>query len=66
VSYKEARDLYQERHGKTVKNPWIAHIKNDHGKTSSQSPKRKGDYKYPCPDDVRPKLEKILKDLKMI
>ena len=39
---------------------------SDHGKTHGQSSARKGDYKYPCPNDVRPKLEKVLKELKML
>lgn len=66
MGYAEARDLYKKRHGKVLKNSWIAHILSDHGKTSHKSPSRKGDFKYPCPDEARPKLEKILKELKMI
>jgi hypothetical protein len=53
LGYREAREAYKKKYNKAVK-------------TSSQSPKREGDYKYPCPDEVRPKLEKILKELKMI
>ena len=35
-------------------------------KTSRTSPLRTGDYKYPCPDSVKPKLEKIMKKLGVI
>ena len=66
MGYAEARELYQKKYGKSLKNSWIAHILNDHGKTKRISPFRKGNYKYPCPDDVRPNLEKVLKTLKMI
>ncbi|PHY08245.1 MAG: hypothetical protein CK527_07130 [Nitrosarchaeum sp.] len=66
MGYAEARELYKQRHYKVLKNSWIANVLGDHGKTSRKSITRKGNYKYPCPDDVRLKLEKILKELKMI
>jgi len=66
MGYTEARILYKKKYGKALKNSWIAHVLSDHGKTRSKSPTRKGDYKYPCPADVRPNLEKLLKDLKML
>ena len=62
-------ESYPIRNIKTIpppENSWIAQVLNDHGKTRSKSPARKGDYKYPCPNDARPKLEKVLKELKMI
>ena len=66
MGYAEAKEAYKKKHGKVLKNSWIAQILNENGKTKGQSPARQGDYKYPCPSDVRPKLEKVLKDLKMI
>ena len=66
MSYKQAQELFKERHGKTAKTSWIADIKSEHGKTSGPSPNRQGDYKYPCPEADRPNVTKILKDLKMI
>jgi len=66
MGYKEARELYKQKHNKALKNSWIAHVLSDHGKTHGKSPARRGDYKYPCPDEIRPKLEKILKELKML
>lgn len=66
MGYKEVSELYKKRHGKLAKSSWIAHVLSDHGKTHSKSPRRKGNYAYPCPDEERSKLEKILKELKMI
>lgn len=66
MGYAEARDAYKKKYGKALKNSWIAHVLNDHGKTRGKSPTRKGDYKYPCPDDVRSNLERLLKELKML
>ena len=66
MGYAEARELYKKKHNKAMKNSWIANVLSDHGKTNGKSPARKGDYKYPCHKDVRTKLEKILKQLKMI
>ena len=66
MGYAEARELHQKKYGKSLKNSWVTDILNVHGKTKRLSPLRKSDYKYPCPGDVRPNLEKILKALKMI
>ena len=66
MGYQEVHDLYKKRFGKHVKNSWIANVLSDHGKTKGKSPNRKGPYKYPCPAEVRPNLEKILKELKML
>ena len=66
MGYAEARESYKKKYNKALKNSWISNILSDHGKTHGKSPARKGDYKYPCPNDVKPKLEKILKELKMI
>ena len=66
MTYKEAHDLYKKKFGQHVKSSYIAHILNSYGKTRGKAPSRKGDYKYPCPEKVRPNLEKVLKELKMI
>jgi len=62
MSYKEIIDACKEK-GFTPKSSYIAHVKNLNGKPTIKSPARKGDYKYPCPDKIRPKLEKIMKKL---
>jgi hypothetical protein len=65
MSYREIIEECKKE-GFTPKTSYIAHIKNIHGKTSRTSPLRTGDYKYPCPDSVKPKLEKIMKKLDVI
>ena len=67
VTYAQAQMIYKERHGRTVKTCWIADIKRRHGKTKCQASNRIGPRpKYPCPGDVRPDLERILRELAMI
>ena len=66
MGYVEVREDYKKKYSKSLKNSWIAHVLSNSGKTRGRAPSRRGDYKYPCPSDVRPKLEKILKDQKMI
>jgi hypothetical protein len=66
VTYKEAHDLYKKKYGTHIKSSYIADILSSHGKTTRKSPSRKGGYRYPCPAKVKPNLERILKELKMI
>lgn len=66
VTYKEAIDLYRKKYNGHVRSSYIADLLHAHGKTKRKSTSRKGDIKYPCPKEVRPNLEKILKELKMI
>jgi len=67
MTYKQAQIVYEKRYDSTVKTCWIADIKSKNGKTRMKAPNRIGkNPKYPCPKEIRPKLEKILKELKMI
>ena len=67
MTYEEAQKLYKKNYGKVVKTCWIADILRSHGKTKRKSWNRIGDKPmYPCPENVRPKLEIVLKELKMI
>ena len=66
MGYEEVKKLYKKEFHKSLRNSWIANILNDHGKTHNKAASRKGNYKYPCPKDVKPKLTKILKELQMI
>jgi len=62
-----AQLLYRQCHGRAVKTCWIADVKRRHGRTGRRSWNRTGaEPKYPCPDSVFPKLEKILRELGMI
>lgn len=66
MTYKEAQELYQKKFGRVPKSSWIAQIRSEHGKTSGKSSNRSGDYKYPCPDNAKKQLTKVLKELHMI
>ena len=67
MTHKEAQTLYKERYGKAIKTCWIADMLRKHGRTKRESWNRRGtEPKYPCPDNVSLKLEKILKELSMI
>ena len=66
MTYKEAQDLYKKKYGMHVKGSYIADVLNSHGKTKRKAPNRKGNYKYPCPQAIKPKLEKILSELGML
>jgi len=67
MTYPQAQKIYKKRHRKGVKNCWIADIKSKHGKKTRKAPNRIFKKpKYPCPEDVKEKLEKILKELGMI
>ena len=67
VTYEKAQIIYKKRHGKIVKTCWIADVKRKYGKTKHQSWNRIGKKpKHPCPVNILPNLEKILKELHMI
>ena len=67
MTYSKAQELYKNKYGKGVKTCWIADILRSHGKTKRKSWNRIGNNPmYPCPDNIKPKLEKILRELHMI
>ena len=66
MTYKEAIDLYKKKYNGNVKSSYIADILHAHGKTKRKEASRKGSYKYPCPEIIRPKLEKVLSELNML
>lgn len=67
MTYSQAQRIYKKRHRKVVKTCWIADIKSKYGKITKKAPNRIGKKPmYPCPEDISPKLEKILKELRMI
>ena len=65
MTYKNIQVIVKNRHGFVPKSCWIAHILSDYGKTTRQSPNRIdiNKRKYPCPDNKRPFIEKLLKEV---
>ena len=66
MTYKDAVLLYKKKFGKSVKTCHIADVLDHHGKITRKAPNRKDARKYPCPKSVKPNLELVLKELKMI
>ena len=66
MTYSQARKIYAERFGNTIKDSWIAEILRFYGKTTRKAPNRVRRTKNPCPKKIRKNLKKILKELDMI
>ena len=67
MTYKQAANLFKKEYGKTIKTCWIADVLRSHGKTKHKAWNRIGnDPIYPCPPEVRSRLEIILRELRMI
>jgi len=68
ATYKQIQEYLKNKHGRTFKSCWIAHVKSDNGLTKGQSPNRYDPNKrvHPCPDLLRSKVEDALKHFKMI
>lgn len=67
MTYHQASTLYLQRYERTIKDCWIADLKRFYGKTSRVATNRIGNtIKNPCPERIWSKLEKILKELRMI
>jgi len=67
MTYKEIQAAYRRRYGRTVKTCWIADVKRKHGKTTRVAPNRAGAIpQEPCPPDIFPKLEALMKELGVI
>jgi len=67
MTYSKTQELYKKKYGKVIKTCWIADVLRSRGKTKRKSWNRIGtNPKYPCPDEIKPNLEKILQELHMI
>lgn len=65
MTYKNIQIIVKNRYGFVPKSCWIAHILSDYSKTTRQSHNRIdiNKRKYPCPDNKRPFIETILKEV---
>ncbi|MBI5378274.1 MAG: hypothetical protein HZA82_06590, partial [Thaumarchaeota archaeon] len=67
MTYLEAQERYKKQYNKAVKTCWIADVLRSHKLTKHKAWNRIGSNpKYPCHDNIRPRLEKILQELEMI
>lgn len=68
ATYKQIQEYLKERHGRTYKSCWIAHVKSDYGLTKRQSPNRYDPNKrvHPCPEQYREHIESAFKHFEMI
>ncbi len=66
ATYVEIRECVRARHGRYVKDCWIAHVKELNGLPVKMSPNRMSPRKCPCPDRVRPMIEDAMRHLGML
>lgn len=68
ATYKQIQDDIKQRHGKSVKTCWIAHVKELNGLKPRQAPNRMSntERQAPCPDAIRPIIEESMRRFGMI
>jgi hypothetical protein len=67
-TYRDIQDDIRQRHGRTVKTCWIAHVKELNGLNPRMSPNRISPTtrKHPCPPRLRPIIEESMRRLGML
>lgn len=65
ATYKQIRDDVKRFHGRSVKNCWIAHVKELNGLNPHPAHNRvsANSRQYPCPDKFREMIEQSMKRL---
>ncbi len=66
ATYAQIRERVRARHGRYVKDCWVAHVKELNGLTSRKSPGRKSPRANPCPNWARPVIEDAMRHLGML
>jgi hypothetical protein len=66
--YTAIQDDVRARYGRTVKNCWIAHVKELNDLPLAKAPNRQSPSRrvYPCPDYARPWIEKSMRRVGML
>ena len=64
VTYQQVKNEYRRRYDRTAKDCWIAEILRDHDKTGWR--RTGAEPKVKCPQHVKPKLKKLMKEMGMI
>ncbi|MGB0880990.1 MAG: hypothetical protein ACPGTO_10525 [Polaribacter sp.] len=64
ITYKEVQSIYKEKYGRIIKSCWIADIKRELNLTKRKAYNRINDdrVEYPCPENIKENLMKIIKD----
>lgn len=68
ATYREIQDDIRDRHGRTVKTCWIAHVKELNGLRPRVAPNRLSIKKreQPCPIELRPLIEASMRRFGML
>ena len=68
TTYRAIQEDIRQKHGRSVKTCWIAHVKELNGLTQRIAPNRLSPVvrKYPCPDDMRPLIEESMRRLGLL
>lgn len=68
ATYRAIQEDIKNRHGRTVKTCWIAHVKELNGLHPRVAPNRhsKAKREVPCPPDMRPIIEASMRRLGML
>ncbi|CCN38210.1 RNA methyltransferase fusion protein [Vibrio nigripulchritudo SO65] len=65
MTYKKVREYVRKQHGFSVKDCWIAHVKELNGVSTKNAPNRHSPNvrKHPCPGDKVEVLENAMRNL---
>jgi len=68
ATYKEIQEDIKNKHGRSVKSCWIAHVKELNGLQPKVAQNRlsKESRKFPCPPKIQPLIESSMRDFGMI
>jgi hypothetical protein len=68
VTYKQLQDDIRMHHNRTVKNCWIAHVKELNGLQTRPAPNRQAASRrvHLCPEGIRPLIEESMRRLGML
>lgn len=68
ATYKDIQSDIRQRHGRSIKTCWIAHVKELNGLPVRNAPNRMSSSirQEPCPTDFRPLIEESMHRLGML
>ena len=66
ATYEQIQDEVKRTTGRQPKTCWIAHAKELCGIPVKKSHRRRGERKYPCPDEMLPPIRDAFKHFRMM